>query len=537
MSFYRLALPVVPLFLAALAVNACGDDDNAAPKADASVPFETGASETSTPVDSGNDVDTGPGACTPASFAWATPGAGALTDAVNGVALDTDGSVWVTGSFIGDTTWGAFPLTGVDKTHPTSFVAKLDAKGTVLFAKALGGDHLQFNDSGGQRVRLDADGNAYVVGSYLGELKIGTTVDLLQNNAGGADAAYIVKLDKDGNALWGLTTANDGGSAEAGFDVAIDANGDVYFAGSFDGRVKFVNTPDGGIDDIDPLPSGGTSVEGAFLAKYSQTTKKWLWAKSWTGGNDSGGTALGIALTADGVTVVGTITTAISIDGTILSAASGSFVVKTAKSDGHVLWATQIANGSASTLARVAAVTADGANNVYLTGSFTGTATLESAAVVLDAGSDDAGAGSLKITVTGTGTDMLVAKYDANGAPGWVKHAGVGDLTTRGSDVAFDGASGLYIAGFKQGTPSFDAQTLTHTGDLFVARYDTSGAIQWVTANDSASTGSGDGRGIAVRSSTSGVIAGGFFNATSTFGSVSLTSAGSDDGVVTRLCN
>ncbi len=149
----------------------------------------------------------------------------------------------------------------------------------------------------------------------------------------------------------------------------------------------------------------------------------------------------------------------------------------------------------------------------------------------------DAGTSAISLAVTGTGQDAFVAKYDAAGKPLWVKRAGVSNANVAGNDIAFDGATGVYVVGSKQGSPIFDTKTLSATGNAFVARYDVNGAIQWVSANESPSVSSGVAHGLWVGSPTSGVFVGGSFIETTTFGAKSLTSTGNEDGFVTRLCN
>lgn len=534
MTYRRLVLRCIPFLLASgLAVNGCGGDDNTAATTDA-------GPETGTP-DTGNDsspADASDAAvCAAGAYARALSGAG-TTDDVTGVAVDADGSTWISGTFIGTTKWGTFTLSDADLVHTTGFVAKLDPSGTVLFATALHGTNAVGAGVSARRVRLDAAGNAYVAGTFFTELKLGSTVDLFQQNGFGAGAAYLVKFDKSGNPLWGLGTVNPGGT-EAGFDVAVDTNGDVYFTGNYGGQVQFV-TPGGDAGDGGGAPTitVAGSGNGVFLAKWSQTDQKWVWAKGWTGGGNFGGTGMGIALAADGVTVVGNIAIQIDIEGTQLGALAtqedGSFLVKTDKTDGHVLWATELSNiGTAE--ARLNAAVADATGNIYVTGFFQDTATLMAATSVDDAGAD-AATGSLQVTATGTGRDVLVAKYSADGTPLWVKHAGTGNANARGDDITLDGTGGLYLAGFKQGPAVFDSKTLSDNGNLFVAKYDTASAITWVQGNVSAGAGGGEANAIAVK--PSGVTIGGNYATETTLGTINLTStATGPEAFVARLCN
>jgi hypothetical protein len=103
--------------------------------------------------------------------------------------------------------------------------------------------------------------------------------------------------------------------------------------------------------------------------------------------------------------------------------------------------------------------------------------------------------------------------------------------------VAYDGQS-IYVSGLKQGPTVFDSMTLSTNSDMFVAKYDTSGAVQWVQGATSTTSDSGEGLSIAVPSPTSGVTVGGTYAGDDTFGSTNkLTSSGNEDGFVVRACN
>jgi hypothetical protein len=543
-----------PFFTVALALNACDDDSTTATTRDGGL--DARATSDAMPVidatgTDANDTDAADAAvCATGDFSWATTG-GAMSQGqeVHGVASDKDGNAWITGTFIGSATWGTFMLTSTDNVHTTAFVAKLDPAGKVLFAAALNPDPALGNgglSANGARVRVDAAGNAYVVGTFIKSIKI-DSVNLVQQNTGGYGAAFVIKFDPTGKAVWGAATANNGGSDENGYDVAVDTNGDVYVAGSYNGQASFRNYfTDGGVATQFDVTAATGGEEKPFLAKYSQTQNAWVWAKGWIGQGNDGGVAYAVTITPTGVVVGGQISAEIDIDGTTLNADAGSFLVKTDKTDGHVLWATQIsAPAMTNQTAKIHALASDSMSHVFMTGEYTPSVTFESASVVgplgADGGTDggDAGAGSISLKVTDTGADMFLAEYDTNGAPVWAKHAGVANANVRGDDVFFDGTSALYVSGFKQGSTVFDTKTLTPTGDLFVARYDTSGVIQWVTGNDGGPNGSvgGEGFGVCYDWVTGGAIVAGSFAADMTLGSLSVKALGDSTGLVARVCN
>jgi cysteine-rich repeat protein len=119
-------------------------------------------------------------------------------------------------------------------------------------------------------------------------------------------------------------------------------------------------------------------------------------------------------------------------------------------------------------------VAADAAGNVYVAGTFSGTADF------------DPGPGVLELVSAGE-TDLFVLKLDPSGGLVWAERIG-GPATETLNDVASDG-SGVHLAGTFRGSVDFDpgpnAFSLTATGssgDMFVVRLDAAGGLAWVTA-------------------------------------------------------
>ena len=79
-------------------------------------------------------------------------------------------------------------------------------------------------------------------------------------------------------------------------------------------------------------------------------------------------------------------------------------------------------------------IATDGAGHSYVTGSFSGMATF---------GPGDAN----QTMLTAAGSDIFVAKYDANGALVWAKRAG-GTSGEEGIGIATDGAGSSYVTGY-----------------------------------------------------------------------------------------
>ncbi|MBK8965968.1 MAG: SBBP repeat-containing protein [Lewinellaceae bacterium] len=135
------------------------------------------------------------------------------------------------------------------------------------------------------------------------------------------------------------------------------------------------------------------------------------------------------------------------------------------------------------------AVAYDASGNVYVTGSFAGTADF------------DPGPGTANLTSAG-GDDIFVAKYDASGNYIWANRIGGtgGDI---GYGLAVDGSGNVHVTGYFSGSnvdfdPGPGTENLSSAGgiDIFFAKYDASGNYVW--ANRVGGTSGEQGRGIAV---------------------------------------
>ncbi|MEO6194105.1 MAG: SBBP repeat-containing protein [Thermoanaerobaculia bacterium] len=115
--------------------------------------------------------------------------------------------------------------------------------------------------------------------------------------------------------------------------------------------------------------------------------------------------------------------------------------------------------------------------------------------------------------------DIFLAKYDANGALLWVVKSG-GPQADVARGIAVDAAGFVYVTGYFHDTATFASaapsaliqQLTSGTGskDIFIAKYDPSGLLQWVTRAGSQSFGNAEGASIAV-DQVGGVYVAGYF--------------------------
>ena len=111
------------------------------------------------------------------------------------VAVSSDGSTYVAGSFNTDMAFGTAILSNV---ATSAFIGKYDAEGNALWAVAM---------KGAERITADGSGNVYAVGTFAKEVKLtstGNKPEVTINGKADDDSRssfFMVKYDKDGKLL------------------------------------------------------------------------------------------------------------------------------------------------------------------------------------------------------------------------------------------------------------------------------------------------------------------------------------------------
>jgi uncharacterized delta-60 repeat protein len=342
---------------------------------------------------------------------------------------------------------GAVPSSG--KINFWNFYGTAAAAAATYWMSMLTINSANTEDNYGQAIAADSSGNVYITGYETTQ------------TAGYSDI-FIVKYNTSGVIQWQrrLGGAND----DRGSGIAVDGSGNVYITGYEASQT-----------------AGNTDI---FIAKYN-TSGVIQWQRR-LGTSDELGS--GIAVDGSGN---------VYITGYEATQTTGNYDVFVAKynTSGVVQWQRRLGGTDFDYGLGIAV---DGSGNVYITGyeassQVTGNnsifiAKYNTSGVIqwqrslggtnYDQGSGIAVDGSGNVYITGYGTsqtaggnDIIIAKYNTSGVIQWQRRLG-GTSDDSGSGIAVDGSGNVYITG------SETSQT-AGVNDIIIAKYNTSGVIQW----------------------------------------------------------
>ncbi len=395
------------------------------------------------------------------NFVWVKQiGDSAISGEGISIAIDAAGNIYTTGHFAGT---GDFdPGPGIFNLSASSgydiFILKLDALGNFVWAKNIGGA----SDERVSSIALDALGNVYTTGCFFGTTDFDPGSGTFNLTSAGGYDIFISKLDSSGNFI---LAKNMGGTISVfGNSIVIDATGNIYTTGEFNGTADF--DPNVGVVNI--TSAGSYDI---FVSKLD-ALGNFVWAKN-IGGTSYERTR---SITLD---VFGNIYTTGYFEGTVdfdpnagtanLTTASGYDNMFISKLDvsGNYLWAKSF--GGTPGIADGYSIAIDSLGNVYSTGVFYYTVDF------------DPGVGIFNITAVIDSTsftqppDIFISKLDALGDFVWAKSMG-GSSGGAGMSIVLDGSNNIYTTGGYSGSVDFDPNagvvnfTSVGVNDIFVLK-------------------------------------------------------------------
>lgn len=434
-------------------------------------------------------------------------------------------------------------------------------------------------------IALDHAGNIYATGYFSATVDFDPGPGVFNLSAVNAEDAYLAKYDTNGKLIWAKTIGDF--RYQAGNDLALDANGNIYLTGIFFGTTDFDPGP-----GIANLVSAGN--EDIFVCKYDNTGN-FIWAKGLGGPTNE--FCNSIRLDASGnIYMNGYFENTADFDPgpgvfNLVSAGASDIFVCRLNNNGILQWAKQMGGP----LADVAFdIDLDELGNIYSTGFFWATVDFDPGSGIFDLTSAALGDGyilklnnsgnfihavklggnskvrcsSLKFDKTGhvyvTGhfdgeadfdpgsgsillnspvddDDVFIGKYNLNLNLVWVKQVG-GPSFQKVFDIETDGAGNIFTTGHYNGTADFDPGpaekklTAAVDPDIFVLKMNDAGEFVWVAH----ATGPYYGSGYSLKIDRSeNIIAGGTFEGTKDFDpgpdEMKLTSAGQSEMFIQKL--
>ena len=285
---------------------------------------------------------------------------------------------------------------------------------------------------------------------------------------------------------------------EPNIGLALDTNDNCYVTGFFDGTNNF-----GGVT-LTNQSGGGSDI---FVAKYNSTGAL-QWAQRAGGTSINYGRGIGVD-TNGNVYATGGYSGSAKFGGINLPAPSGEeFFLAKYNNAGALKWVQSSTGGSDDVYG--IGLTVDGAGNSY-------------ALVVVDhlggaGGSVTFGATTVTIPANGGTTLTVLVKYDNTGTAKWAQLFD-SSQETYATKFAVDAAGNVYVRGLFEvnmtiGTSNLVVSPANETENMFIAKFNNSGALIWVQQPTGGNAGEG---GVAV-DLAGNVFVSGYFDTNLIFG-------------------
>jgi uncharacterized protein (TIGR03437 family) len=447
---------------------------------------------------------------------------GSSGDTISGVALDSAGNIYVTGSTMSTDFPTKGPVQATLKGALNAFVAKFDPTGSqLIYCTYLGGS----GSDKANGIAVDGGGNAYIAGTT--NSTDFPLVNALQSaNRGGTwfyapGDAFVAKLNAAGTALV-YSTYLGGSDGDTAAGIAVDGAGSAYVVGTTISKDFPV------VNALQPLP-GDPYAEDAFVAKLSPAGNALVYS-TYLGGNQRE-FGYGIALDSSGSAYVTGSTNSANfpVAGSLRLPSGGgnAFVSKLSPTGSTLIYSTFFGSDFTS---EGDAIAVDASGNAYVTGytyspnSATSFPTLNPLQPA-SGGSDDV----FLTKINAAGSALVYSTYLG------------GSDSDRPFAIALDSAGNVFVAGRTASTnfPSINAVQPIRGGpggfdNAFVAEVNSGGnALLYSTYLGGAGYyGYDQANGIAVTPSGSAVVVGA---AGSGFPTTTAQRAGGTDGFIAMI--
>lgn len=361
---------------------------------------------------------------------------GTTSDIGNGLAADKAGNIYLTGHFSGTAKFGDVSLTSDGMTD--IFVAKYNKNGVLQWVKKAGGA----SADSGKKLEIDSSGNVFVTGFFSGTANFDNT----SLTSSGANDVFVARYSNNGTLEW--VRRAGGSNDDQGNDLVLDATGNIYVIGEFQGGTFGTKTL---------ITSGANDI---FMVKIT-SVGNFEWVRSFGSTDSDKGSS--IAMDNSGaIYITGTFSNTIKFGNTSLVSKGDwdIFIAKYTYVNDTWVWVKQ-AGGINNDLGNDIEV--DGNGDIWLAGGFQDTATFDNVSLV-----------------SSGGYDIFLAKYKNDGNLVLIKKYGTIE-TEYILDFGLDAHSNVYATGFFSNIIDLGKVRLESIGenDIFFVKFTPEGLVEW----------------------------------------------------------
>lgn len=459
------------------------------------------------------------------SLEWAHSIGGTTGDRGQDITVDQSGNVYTVGAFTGTVDFDFSNNTANISANGTdAFIQKINAQGQFLWVRSISGNGLSWANA----VVVDEMSNVYTVGFFRDSINLDPNSGIQTVTSNGLDDFFVQKLDSNGNFQWGYSIGANG--HDRAYDIAVDALGNLYVCGVYNGLV-----------DFDPGPGIVNHNGSGFFIQKINSNGQLIWVQTYSG------IASGTHTSTITVDSKGNVYCAGSFYGTIdfdpdtalmrnrfagNSLSPDAFILKL-DTAGSYVWVNTMGGTSGSDGARIEGIVVDTNENIFVTGRFEGTVDFNPRTPINNR------------TSFASTYDLFIQKVDPIGDEVWTHTFGRWG-NDYGNDIALDKNGNIYTIGMANSGFDFDPDTsffnVPMDEDMFIHKLDSAGSFSWVKLMQGSSADYSFGHAIYIDEAGS-IYTVGEYNNTSDFdpgtGTLNLTSNGLLDGFVQKLsiCN
>ena len=360
------------------------------------------------------------------------------------IGVDQLGNVYTAGNFIYtmdfDPGPAVYSLTGGSPSGHGIYISKLDADGNFVWAKQISA-LLEFSQL---EIKVDKLGNVYLAtdSRTACDLDPGSGTQLMTLT--GFRDVIIVKLNSEGNFVWGKHFGGPGDTGPKATMIELDSDNNIIITGIFNNTV-----------DFDPGPNFYNLTSSAhtqsFILKLNNNGD-FLWAKQFGNGPEvySGSSINDIKCDRESnMIVTGQFQRTCDFDPgpgvfivTSSSGSAGDGYISKLDKNGNFIWVRTFGQvGGNNSFVSPTGIEIDGENNIVTTGYFIG--------------NFDFDPGPSVNQFSSINYDCYILKLNENGNLIWVKRIGDSEIDT-GNDVVIDQAGDVYVVGTFGPSVDFD---------------------------------------------------------------------------------